>query len=918
MNPAMLSRRACILATLLAALGASMTQSAFGASTAKITGQVIESGTGLPLLGVTVATVGPTTEKALTDSKGNFTLDNLMPGRYELVASLNGYQTTESNFFDLIADQNQAVTLAIQPTQGVTSGIRSLGKTTIRASATLQTAAVISATVIAQDLAKRGISRAFTAIAKLPAVNYVGAQTAAPADEVEFDIRGIGELETTTLIDGNPVGPLFGGGYDYALSPVFGLRAVKVLYGSGSDLYGVDAIGGVVDMQTLEPTARTAATLTQGYGTWDHFTTSLTATGTAPGAKFGYALALGTEGLDGPFHHDYFYQPSAAFDPYAVDPAVRALGVYQDDNSMTNKSVLLKTRVNFNDTSELTATYLSGSDWFDKTGNGDNDYLPYEVALFTGQNLHASAASSGGADPCYNANPKTFMPGTNPNGSTPGFGPGGVPDGPNHPVCVTPQQYANLNAGYQGAGPAWAVFKSNSYALRYDGTIGKNTLSISSFTDSYGRDVSRTAQLPFINVPSDNAAWHNENSTNTGVTATYDIPGRNNDLGVGSFWENSSYYFLQGTTATGGVQQLAPTFHDTAYFLRDAWHPLNSPLTTYGNVWFKHSTLTNTSYVDPRLAFVYTLGNNVIRLAGGKTSTQPFPADIESSFMLTPVGTFSAHVGCSGFNAVGSVPSSELKPEQGIDQELSFGHRFSGDSTVQLSLYNENVFDKIYDGLNLPLSDLTVPFDPTPYALQVQSKCGGTLADAIALLGVNGSINIGHTQARGIDLVGRARVSRPFFIDYDWSEESAILRSDDPSLINPVFGGSLFLIPNAQLPNVPLHKYSYAFDYTFGRNIEARLSTYHVSENNPKNLPAYGWSDFELSSPLGPGTISMTVENLWRNQAFYEGKIGEGYPLPLNSFAQASDYQPYFGAGATERFGLPFRTIQFTYSWKIK
>ena len=58
-------------------------------------------------------------------------------------------------------------------------------------------------------------------------------------------------------------------------------------------------------------------------------------------------------------------------------------------------------------------------------------------------------------------------------------------------------------------------------------------------------------------------------------------------------------------------------------------------------------------------------------------------------------------------------------------------------------------------------------------------------------------------------------------------------------------------IPGSQLPNVPLHKYSYAFDYAFGRGVEARLSTYHLSENNLNNLPAYGYSDFDLSMPAG-------------------------------------------------------------------
>jgi Carboxypeptidase regulatory-like domain len=77
------------------------------AGTAKISGQVIEAGSGLALSGVIVAGVGPTTTKATTDSKGNFTLDNLSAGTYTLIASLNGYETTETDPFPVEEGKTQ-------------------------------------------------------------------------------------------------------------------------------------------------------------------------------------------------------------------------------------------------------------------------------------------------------------------------------------------------------------------------------------------------------------------------------------------------------------------------------------------------------------------------------------------------------------------------------------------------------------------------------------------------------------------------------------------------------------------------------------------------------------------------------------------------------------------------------------------
>jgi hypothetical protein len=885
---------------------------AAAADTARIDGNVIEATSGLPLAGVTVQTEGPTPAKTRTDAKGAFSLDNLTPGRYVLVATLAGYERTESVAFDLAAGQDQSVTLAInRATEGA---VKTLGRTTIRASSSLQTASVVAAAVPAQVMVKQSVFRAADALRRLPGVDVNGSETAAPGDDIVLTIRGIGALETTALIDGNPIGPGFSRGYNWELSPVFALRGVNVLYGSGSDLYGVNAIGGVIDMQTLAPTQEPEATVTQGYGTWDKLTSVLQATGTTSGGKFGYALALGTSGQDGYFHNAYFYQPAAAYDPFATNPAVRRLGIYKDDTALTNKGSLLKTQLNFSDASHLTLTWLSGNYWDDKTGNGDNDYLPYEVALATGQTQLAAARASG-SDSCTKANPATFTAPPNANGSPPDD------STPSNPLCITPQQWAQATYGWQGAGPAWQSFGANGYSLRYESVVGKNTIALNTFSNIYLHTYDRTAQLPYIYVPPypngvPNPYWYNEKAADTGATLSDNIIVPDNELGFGYFWENSAYFYRVG--GPGGAQDKpAPITHDTSFFLRDAYNPVASPLTTYLNLWFKHSTVTNTSFVDPRLAFVYKTGDNVFRVAAGKTSAQPFPSQLLSVFSPAALGSFQGNIKCSGFNAVGNLPSSDLKPEQGIDTEFGYGHRFGGDSTVQLTLYSENVFQKIYSA-TVPLSDLGVPFNPAPYANLVASFCGVTQAQALSLLGVSGPINLGHMMARGLDLSGRIRISQPFYIDYDYGTTSSFLVSSDPSLVNPVYGGNLTLIPGSQLPNIPLHKWDVAFDYLIGQRLDVNLATYHVSENNPKNLPAYTYGNLTLSAPVGRGIVSATITNLWQTDADYRGLIGEGYPLALNKYATASAYQPFFGAQATERFGLPYRTIEFVYSLRVR
>jgi hypothetical protein len=189
-----------------------------------------------------------------------------------------------------------------------------------------------------------------------------------------------------------------------------------------------------------------------------------------------------------------------------------------------------------------------------------------------------------------------------------------------------------------------------------------------------------------------------------------------------------------------------------------------------------------------------------------------------------------------------------------------------------------------------------------------------TPAQTFPLLGVSGDFNLGETKARGIDISGRERLSRTFFVDYTYAATSSLLGNADLSIVQ----SNLALIPGAQLPGVPLHTYSAAFDFTSAKNEELRLSEFYVSANNGKNSPAYSYANLQLSTPFGRGTATMNVYNLFNQNAFYEGRIGEGYPRALNQYAQPGDYQPLIGAASTERLGLPFRTFELSYSVRVQ
>src|SRR5579872_4542930 len=132
---------------------------ATGAAVHSASGKVVDANSGLPLAGVKLATEGPTAATTTTRPDGTFTISGLASGEYSLIATRSGYETTASEIFIVGNEDISGLTLAIARTQGSNTGSRVLGRTTVRASQSLQKAATISRTVSAQSLAQQGYFR---------------------------------------------------------------------------------------------------------------------------------------------------------------------------------------------------------------------------------------------------------------------------------------------------------------------------------------------------------------------------------------------------------------------------------------------------------------------------------------------------------------------------------------------------------------------------------------------------------------------------------------------------------------------------------------------------------------------------------------------------------------------------------------
>jgi hypothetical protein len=79
-------------------------------------------------------------------------------------------------------------------------------------------------------------------------------------------LGGTGSSRSLVLADGVPLNDAFGGWVYWDKLPQAAIDRVEVERGSGSDLYGADAIGGVVQILTLRPSRTAARALVEGGG----------------------------------------------------------------------------------------------------------------------------------------------------------------------------------------------------------------------------------------------------------------------------------------------------------------------------------------------------------------------------------------------------------------------------------------------------------------------------------------------------------------------------------------------------------------------------------------------------------------------------------------------------------------------------
>ena len=110
-------------------------------------------------------------------------------------------------------------------------------------------------------------------------------------------LRGASTSQTLVLVDGVRVGSATSGGAAFENMPLERIERIEILRGAASALYGPDAVGGVIQIFTREPTAGLALDTSLGLGTDGQRQASASARGSA--GVMGYSLGLSQEKASG-------------------------------------------------------------------------------------------------------------------------------------------------------------------------------------------------------------------------------------------------------------------------------------------------------------------------------------------------------------------------------------------------------------------------------------------------------------------------------------------------------------------------------------------------------------------------------------------------------------------------------------------
>lgn len=237
------SGRALLLIPALVALVAS-TGLAAAQSEQRLAGRVVDPDQ-RAVAAATVLIEGPTAapRTTTTDANGQFSVDRLAPGRYQVRAMSPG-----------LASVVQEVTLGqsssdLELRMRLTAVDEQVTVTATQVDTALSRTPDSTTVLSAQEISTRQQFTMSQALRAVPGITVQ--QSGGPGTVTSLFLRGAESDQTLVLVDGIRANA-FGGGIDLSQVPLADVERIEVVRGPQSAIYGGDAIGGVVQVITKQ------------------------------------------------------------------------------------------------------------------------------------------------------------------------------------------------------------------------------------------------------------------------------------------------------------------------------------------------------------------------------------------------------------------------------------------------------------------------------------------------------------------------------------------------------------------------------------------------------------------------------------------------------------------------------------------
>jgi outer membrane receptor protein involved in Fe transport len=879
-----------------------------------IEGRILDAQGGLPVTGAMVELdrVATKVDSTKADANGNFSFENEPPGTYSFLIVAGGYVTSRAP--NLVVTSGEAAVSFQTAIFREPAGMRTIAYVATAGRTALQTTTTINSHVDAGILQSENFQRLGDALTTVPGV--VTCTSSSAGDDMSLSIRGFDATETATLLDGHPIGPIgaFGNGYNYNVSPFWGLSGADVIFGSGaSGLFGATTIAGAIDFQTIEPTQRPHFSITQGIGSDNKLMTGLLATGTIENVS--YAFAWGTQGTSGNFPGAYITQranlQASVVNSGASPDLTRAnvdnfLNTYWVSGNYSQKNFVGKLRYSLTPTTQLQLTAYSANDWSNSTGEGDNDFQTYPYVLYGAIQTIKSGPTSvdvnGVTETCTNSIAVLVN-------AAPGY------------TCMNAKQYAQAFYGPAGGSiDRWRTLGNQDYDARLTQDLGIGQLTIEGFADAYNYDAEKgpgVAPGSYGPGPDYLNLYHNR-----GFAASYDLPLSKNDVGYGYTWLHQSNTNGQFPyTLANGTQILAfgnnpPLYLATAsYFVRDTWTP-NDKLQAFGTFWIQRSLDTSSTHIDPRVSLVYRPDpSDVVRVTSGRSYSEP---DLSLLAFVPPVYGAPSSINCpastagpGAITAIASVADPKLQAETADDLELAYGHRFGFGTNIQADVYQSWENGALLGGL-LPITrfpGITVPSSYITDALTRLSRCSG-LNPTINDLAFSTTYNAAAARYRGFNVSANVALTRSL----TFTAEDAITSATYLGIPQPILYDNIGLIDGRQIYGIPLRSANAGLSYQSAGGLDAEIDTTYVGSYNSWNRGPFWFADGRISQAINSRvTVNVGVQNIFNSAAQQYGLVGLGIFQPLNFYGSAAQGGPTSALQESqEEYGLLPRRIWFT------